>query len=182
MEEPPPPDEVSVTEVPAEDKGTESEEQEEEDTERCGMDVPEDGLASEDLPSVDERGEGADSLPLVEESGPSSRISSPDLLTPYMRNSPFTVAACKEDGDGEPWRRGTFSVSVVDEVGAGQQGEGSEGDAIAIASVTHTELMEGDQSSDRDEQALKVRMYIHILYVTNVHVHVYLCMYVHMYE
>ena len=159
MEESPPPDEV-----PAEVEGTACDEKDD-DTERCGMDVSEQtgAVASKDQPSVDEGREGVDSLVLVEENGSSSKMPSPDLLTPYMKNSPFKVAGLKEDDEGstgEHSKRGTFSESVVDEDGAGQQREESEGSGSA--SVTQTEqVAEGEQGSDRDEQALKVCTYVY---------------------
>ena len=109
-----------------------------------------------EVPSVDERMDDAAS-PVVEDTCvPLSRISSPDLLTPYMLNSPFRSAASRGSDGGraeERCRRGTFLVSAAEEVDARHQVDGTEGSQST--EVAHTEQKD-DQCNHRDDQAQKV--------------------------
>ena len=160
-EESPPPAEVPSGKAPVEDM---------EDAK---------GLAGDEDPGVCERVEEAASPVVVGESVPSSKTSSPDLLTPYMKNSPFQLAACRgSNGSGAPeehCRRGTFLVSAAGEAGAGQQVEGNVEDKP-------TEVTQVDQCSNRDEQAQKVRtlcVWLWLWLCVCTYVCMYVCMSVH---
>lgn len=151
------------------------------DIESRHINVTEDtkGLTDKEVSSVHERVEvatphaveGNDSVPL-------SRTVSPDLLTPYMKNSSFQLTGCRPgngsvSANGEQCRRGTFLVSAGGEDGAEQTRNVAEGNRST--KVGCADPMD-DQFSHSDDQNQKVRTYV----CAYVHVVVlYICTYLY---
>ena len=162
------------SEAPVEDKEAVFEVTEK-DTKNCRI-IETEGikeLTSKKASSVHEGVEVA-TPPAVEDndSVPLSRTLSPDLLTPYMKNSPFQLTGCRGgnssgSASGEQCRRGTFLVSADGEDQAEQTGDGAEGNrSTEVGCAVQTD----DQSGHSGDQNQKV----HCAYT-------YVCAYVRAY-
>ena len=140
----------------------------EKDTESCRIDVTEGakGLTDKKVSSVHERVEVA-TPPAVEDNGsvPLSRTLSPDLLTPYMKNSPFQLTGCR-GGDssgstsGEHCRRGTFLLSAGGEDKPENTGDGAERNrSTGVGHADQTDDQTG-HSGDQNQKVRTLCMYV----------------------
>ena len=166
------------SEAPVEDKEA-AFEVTEKDTKNCRI-IETEGikeLTNKKASSVHEGVEVA-TPPAVEDndSVPLSRTLSPDLLTPYMKNSPFQLTGCRGGNSsggasGEQCRRGTFLVSADGEDKAEQTVDGAEGNRST--EVGWADQMESGHSGDQNQKVHCAYMCVHM------YAHTYMCIYAH---